>query len=69
MDAGHILVGVMTSAAVGWLIWLDLHSRRNTAAQKAQEASAAAELTSTEDHNITPGKRAKRTNKSKVQAA
>jgi len=37
MDAGHILVGVLTSAAVGWLVWAELNSRRNTLQENARK--------------------------------
>jgi len=46
MDAGHILVGVLTSAAVGWLVWAELNSRRNSSradARKVDEAEAGRE--------------------------
>jgi hypothetical protein len=44
MDAANILVVVLTSAAVGWLIWVEIHSRRNRTDEPAREAleSAAA---------------------------
>jgi len=41
MDAGHILVGVLTSAAVGWLVWAELNSRRNSSAADARKADQA----------------------------
>ena len=31
--AANILVGVLTAAAVAWLIWAEMNSRRNTARQ------------------------------------
>jgi hypothetical protein len=33
MDAGHIMVAVLTTAAVGLAIWAEIHSRRNPAVQ------------------------------------
>jgi uncharacterized protein YjbJ (UPF0337 family) len=33
MDAGHILVAVLIAAALGWLVWVELHCRRNRAEQ------------------------------------
>ena len=47
MDAANILVVVLTSAAVGWLIWVEIHSRRNRTDEPAREAleSAAANET------------------------
>lgn len=33
--AANILVGVLTAAAVGWVIWAEMNSRRNTARQNA----------------------------------
>ena len=40
MVAGYILVGVMTAAAVYWLVWVELHSRRNQAKQITDGAAA-----------------------------
>ena len=46
MDAGHILVAVLTTAAVGWLVWVELNCRRNrteqTANVPAEEADCGA---------------------------
>jgi hypothetical protein len=44
MDAANILVMVLTSAAVGWLIWVEIHSRRNRTDEPARQPveSAAA---------------------------
>jgi hypothetical protein len=39
MVAGYILVGVMTAAAVSWLVWVELHSRRNEAKQVTEESA------------------------------
>lgn len=33
MDAGHILVAVLTTAAVGWLVWVEINCRRNHSKQ------------------------------------
>ena len=33
MDAGHILVAVLIAIAAGWLVWVELHCRRNRAQQ------------------------------------
>ena len=49
MDAGQILVAVLTSAAVGWLIWVEMHSRRNAAAQSASQSPKAAESDASEE--------------------
>lgn len=35
--AANILVAVMTAAAVTWLIWAEMNSRRNMAKQNAAE--------------------------------
>ena len=43
MDAGHILVAVLTSAAVGWLVWVEVHSRQNATLQSAHESVGAGE--------------------------
>jgi hypothetical protein len=31
MDASHILVGVLTGISLGFLVWIEMRSRRNTA--------------------------------------
>lgn len=41
MNAEEILVAVLVMAAVAWLVWAELHSRRNTAADKKELVSAA----------------------------
>ena len=41
MNAEEILVAVLVLAAVAWLVWAELHSRRNTAAGKKKPVSAA----------------------------
>ena len=38
MDVSHLLVGGLTAVAVAWLVWAELHSRRNIAAQKENAA-------------------------------
>ena len=48
MDAGHILVGVLTSAAVGWLVWAEMKSRRNTVRKNAGKAGQAEAADGTE---------------------
>jgi hypothetical protein len=53
MDAANILVGVLTSAAVGWLIWVEIHSRRNAALQSAQESQERTESKSKEERPIS----------------
>lgn len=35
MDASHIVVGALTAVTVGFLVWIEVHSRRNRAAEKA----------------------------------
>lgn len=66
MDAGHILVAVLTSAAAGWLIWVEVHCRHNMAAQKAKGCSSAAELKSVETH-IMPSRPTERASKPNVR--
>jgi uncharacterized membrane protein YccC len=40
MDASEILVAIMITAAVAWLVWAELHSRRNRrASQKTVESA------------------------------
>jgi hypothetical protein len=58
MDAGHILVAVLTSAAVAWLVWVEVRSRRNAAVQSAQESGQAAEPITNEDRPIIAATRA-----------
>lgn len=41
MNAEEILVAVLVMAAIAWLVWAELHSRRNTAADKKKSVSAA----------------------------
>jgi len=41
MDAGHILVGVLTSAAIGWLVWAEMNSRRNSSRADARKGDQA----------------------------
>ena len=49
MDAGYILVAVLTSAAVAWLVWVEIHSRRNAALQTARKLPEAPESTANGD--------------------
>ena len=35
MDASHIVVGALTAVTVGLLVWIEIRSRRNRAAEKA----------------------------------
>ena len=37
MDVGHIIVGVLTTAAASWLVWAEIHSRRNQVRQRVPE--------------------------------
>ncbi len=39
MDASQILVAILMAFAIGWLIWAERHSRRNTAAEAEKAAS------------------------------
>lgn len=41
MDASQILVAVLTAFAVGWLVWAELRSRRNIAAEHNRSALPA----------------------------
>ena len=38
MDVGHMIVGVLITAAASWLVWAEIHSRRNRGRQRATEA-------------------------------
>jgi hypothetical protein len=48
MDAGHIMVAVLTTAAMGLAMWAEIHSRRNQAAQNTSGSTEAAESMPTE---------------------
>jgi len=39
MDAAHILVAVLTTAAVGWLVWVEFQCRRNRVKQTTSETA------------------------------
>lgn len=39
MDAGHIIVGVLTTVAASWLVWAEIHSRRRQATQDGNEST------------------------------
>lgn len=39
MDAAEILVAVLTAAAVGWLVWVEIRCRRSQANQTADGTS------------------------------
>jgi|GEM_PF-3913558 len=39
----NILVGVLTAAAVGWMIWAEMNSRRNTARENAEVQAEGSE--------------------------
>jgi hypothetical protein len=43
MNAEQILVAALTVAAVGWLVWAELHSRRNRARGEQTESAALKE--------------------------
>ncbi len=38
MDASHVLVGGLTAISVALLVWIEIRSRRNTAAQPKQQS-------------------------------
>ena len=67
MDTGHILVAVLTSAAVAWLVWVEIHSRRNAALQTARELPEAPESKTNENRAIVGDSRAKRKEKAEAQ--
>jgi hypothetical protein len=60
MDAADTLVTVLTSAAVGWLIWVEVRSRRNTAMGNAQQLSEPGETKVNLEAGINLDKRALR---------
>jgi hypothetical protein len=68
MDAGYILVAVLTSAAVAWLVWVEIHSRRNAALQTARELPEAPESQTNGAPAIIGDTRARRQDKGKVRA-
>lgn len=39
----YILVGVLTAAAAGWIIWAEMNSRRNADSQNVNEPAEGAE--------------------------
>jgi len=49
--AANILVSVLTAAAVAWLIWAEMNSRRNAARQNAAVPVEAA------DGDLPPSRR------------
>lgn len=55
MDISHVLVGILTAVAIAWLIWAEIGSRRNSAAQTESFAETASP-----EINIPPRKRRKR---------
>jgi hypothetical protein len=40
MDASHILVGALTAISFGLLVWIEIRSRRNSAARAEQNSVA-----------------------------
>jgi len=44
MDAAHILVAVLTTAAVGWLVWVEFQCRRNPVKQTTGETAEEGNL-------------------------
>jgi hypothetical protein len=69
MDAGHILVAVLTSAAIALLVWAEVHSRRNAAMQSAQESQDAPESKTKEDRPIIAATRASQKNRSRARVS
>jgi hypothetical protein len=41
MDASHILVGALTAISLAFLVWIEIRSRRNTAALAEQDSLAS----------------------------
>ncbi|HET8669035.1 MAG TPA: hypothetical protein VFM10_13705 [Terriglobales bacterium] len=56
MEADFIMVAVLTTLVVGWLVWVELRSRRNQAQerknQKAAEQPANASLSKTDSGRV-----------------
>jgi hypothetical protein len=56
MEADFIMVAVLTTLVVGWLVWVELRSRRNQAQEKknkpAAEQSANASLSKTDSGRV-----------------
>ncbi len=69
MDAGHILVAVLTSAAIALLVWAEVHSRRNAAMQSAQESQEAPESKNQEGRQIIAATRARRKDHSRARVS
>jgi hypothetical protein len=69
MDAGQILVAVLTSAAVGWLIWVEMHSRRNAATQRASQPPEDAEANASEERASLRSRRRRRRDKAIARIA
>lgn len=68
MDAGYILVAVLTSVAVAWLVWVEIHSRRNAALQTARELPEAPESKTNGDRAMIGDTPARRQDKGKAHA-
>ncbi len=56
MEADFIIVIVLTTLVVGWLVWVELRSRRNQAQERknkmAAEQSANAALSKTDSERV-----------------
>ncbi len=56
MEADFIMVAVLTTLVVGWLVWVEVRSRRNQAQEKknklAAEQSANASLSKTDSGRV-----------------
>ena len=56
MEADFIMVAVLTTLVVGWLVWVELRSRRNQAQERknkmAAEQSANAGLLKTDSERV-----------------
>jgi hypothetical protein len=51
MEASEILVAVLITAAIAWLVWAELHSRRNRRAiQKRAELAGPKAIDKPETH-------------------
>ncbi len=44
MDASHIVVGVLTAVTLALLVWIEMRSRRQRAAERAAESAATADV-------------------------
>jgi len=52
MDAGHIMVAVLTTAALALAVWAEIHSRRNAPERSASELEKMAKPDAQEGEHL-----------------